>query len=324
MKETPYQKLRLGIFMVLGTLVFILAIYFVGNKQSMFGRTVILNSVFTNVNGLQPGNNVRYSGIDIGTVRNIEMINDTTIKVEMAIDRKILIHIKKNAVATISTDGLVGSMIVNIIPGAGNNASVSDGTTIKSYSRVRTDDMLKTLTVTNENAALLTEDLLKITNRITQGKGSIGLLLNDTAMANDVKETLYYLKISSKETAKSIEKINQLITSLDKKDNTIGVLKDTVVAGKIRNIIINLENSSQAVNQTIAKLDEVAVSIKDGHGAFNYLVKNPESAEKVDSILKNINEASILLKEDLEAAKHNFLLKGYFKKQEKSAKKSKK
>ena len=322
MKETPSQKLRLGIFMILGSVVFILAIYFVGNKQSMFGRTVVLNSIFNNVNGLQPGNNVRYSGIDIGTVRNIEMINDTAIRVEMAIESKILHYIKKDAVATISSDGLVGSMIINIIPGTGNEASIANGGIIKSYSRIRTEDMLKTLTVTNENAALLTEDLLKITNQITQGKGSLGMLLNDTAMAGDVKETIYYLKISSRETASSMKKINQLITSLDKTDNTIGILKDTILAGKIKSTVFNLEKSSQTVNHTITKLDELIVGIKEGQGAVNYLTKDPKSAQKIDSVITNINDATILLKQDLEAVQHNFLLRGYFKKQEKARKKN--
>jgi len=322
MKETPFQKLRLGILMLLGSLVFVLAIYFIGNKQSMFGRTVILYSVFNNVNGLQPGNNVRYSGIDIGTVRNIEMINDTAISIEMAIERKILRHIRKDALATISSDGLVGSMIVNIIPGTGNEVAIADGGTIRSYSRKRTEDMLKTLTVTNENAALLTADLLKITNKITQGKGSLGILLNDTVMAGDVKETIYYLKISSKETAASIKKFNQLITSLDKTDNTLGILRDTLVAGKIKSMVSNMEKSSQAISQTIAKLDELVVGVKDGHGAVNYLTKDPKSAQKIDSVITNINDATILLKQDLQAVQHSFLFKRYFKKQEKNRKKN--
>jgi len=105
MKQTTSQNLRLGIFTLLGSIAFIAIIYFVGNKQSMFGDTTQLYAHFNNINGLQPGNNVRYSGIGIGTVREIEMVNDTTILVKMEIDRKILQHIRKNALAAISSDG---------------------------------------------------------------------------------------------------------------------------------------------------------------------------------------------------------------------------
>lgn len=310
--------------MLLGTIVFILAIYFIGNKQDLFGRTVAIHALFNNVNGLQPGNNVRYSGIDIGTVRRIEMINDTSIRVEMAIDRKIIRHIKTNAVATIGSDGLVGSMVLNIIPGEGNQPPVSEGGTIMSFNRVSTEDMLKTLTVTNENAAQLTADLLKITKRITDGKGTVSMLLNDTSVSSDMKQTVHYLKVSSYETSVAMNRISKLINELDQKDNTIGMLKDTVLSGRMKRIALNLEASTEALEKTVGKLDEVAVKLRDGQGAINYLASDPKSAQKVDSLLTNINKASILLKEDLEAAKHNFLLRGYFKKQERERKKAEK
>jgi phospholipid/cholesterol/gamma-HCH transport system substrate-binding protein len=322
MKETTTQKLRLGIFIILGSLVFTIAIYFIGNKQTLFGRTAVIYAVFNNVNGLQPGNNVRYSGIDAGTVRTIEMVNDTTIRVQMAIERKILKHIKKDAVATISSDGLVGSMVINIIPGNGNQP-VSSGSVIKSYSRIRTEDILKTLNVTNENAAILTSDLLKITNKIEQGKGSVGVLLNDTIMASDMKEMLHYLKLTSIETAISMKKLNQLITSLEKKDNVIGVLKDTATAAKIKNIIVTLDQSGIAMNNAVNNLDTMVIEYKEGKGAVNYLMKDPVSAQKIDSVISNVNKSSELLKENLEALKHNVLLRGYFRKLEKAKRKEK-
>lgn len=127
MEKTASQKINLGLFVISGLLIFILAVYFIGDKQKMFGKTNHLEAVFNNVNGLQLGNNVRYSGISVGTVRGIEMINDTTIKVDMIIDKAIFSYIKKDAIATIGSDGLVGNMIINIIPGNGNEPSVEPG-----------------------------------------------------------------------------------------------------------------------------------------------------------------------------------------------------
>jgi phospholipid/cholesterol/gamma-HCH transport system substrate-binding protein len=89
MKKTTSQKIRLGLFYN-GLLIFILATYLIGDKQNMFGKTSDLEAVFTNVNGLQLGNNVRYSRVNVGTVRGIEMINDTNIKVNMIIDNYFL------------------------------------------------------------------------------------------------------------------------------------------------------------------------------------------------------------------------------------------
>jgi phospholipid/cholesterol/gamma-HCH transport system substrate-binding protein len=322
MEKTASQKIRLGLFVIIGLTLFVLTIYFIGSKQQMFGKTETLTAVFNNVAGLQLGNNVRYSGINVGTVRGIEIVNDSTINVEMQIDETILPHIKKNALATIGSDGLVGSVIINIIPGKGESLPVQPGDVIKSNNRIRTDDMLSTLNVTNENAAQLTADLLKITNDINNGKGTIGVLLRDSAMANDLKATIHNLKITSEKTSKTMDNLNRQIAGLDNKDNVIGVLKDTVVGNKIRHIVTNLDSSSQEITKVVANLNTTISNAKDGKGAINYLSNNPKLVKQIDSTMININQASQKLNENLEALKSNFLFRAYFKKQAKAKKKA--
>lgn len=318
MEKTTSQKLRLGLFVIIGLSLFILAVYFIGDKQQMFGKTNQLSAVFNNVSGLQLGNNVRYSGINVGTVSSITMINDTAIKVDMLIDKTIFPHIRKNAIATIGSDGLVGNMIINIIPGKEKATSISPGDEIRTLSRIRTDDMLNTLGKTNKNAALLTSDLLKITNEINQGTGTVGLLIKDANLANDLKETVHYLKITGQGSSESITKINRLISSLENKDNVIGVLKDTVVANNLKKIVLNLKQTSTQIDNVVNNLDTTIVNIKNGKGAVNYLSNDPELVRKIDSTMTNVNEASLRLNENLEALKHNFLLRGYFRKQGKA------
>lgn len=318
MKKTTSQKIRLGLFVIIGLFIFIIAVYFIGEKQKMFGQTDHLKAVFNNVNGLQLGNNVRYSGISAGTVRGINMVNDSVIEVDMLIDKSIFHHIKKDAVAIIGSDGLVGSMVINIIPGKGIQLPVVSGDEIKSLSRVRTDEMLNTLGITNRNAANLTANLLKITKEITDGKGTVGLLIKDSILAKDLKETMHYLKLTGKSTSESVIKLNKLIGSLDNKDNVIGVLKDTAVANNIKTIVRNLDKSSTEINKTVSNLNSTIVNIKEGEGALNYLSNDPKLVLKIDSTMTNIKEASSRLNENMEALKHNFLLRGYFRKQEKA------
>ena len=317
MEKTAAEKIRLGLFVITGLTFFVLAIYFIGNKQQMFGKTNQLIAVFDNVGGLQLGNNVRFSGIGVGTVRGIEIVNDTTINVEMEIDKKIFPFIKKDAIATIGSDGLVGSVIINIIPGKGDAPQVKPGDIIKSNKRVRTDDMLNTLNKTNQNAAKLTADLLKITNDINEGKGTIGVLIRDTVMAKDLKETIHYLKVTTKKTSETIDNLNNQIASLDNKNNVIGVIKDTVVANKIKKVVDNLNKSSQEINKVVTNINATVLNVKEGKGALNYLSNDPKLVVKIDSTMTNINEASKKLNENLEALKHNWFFRGYFKKLEK-------
>ena len=81
MEKTIGEKLKLGIFSIVGLLILVGAIYFIGSRQNMFAKTFIINSNFNNVNGLQLGNNVRYSGINVGSVKTISIVNDSTISV---------------------------------------------------------------------------------------------------------------------------------------------------------------------------------------------------------------------------------------------------
>lgn len=321
MEKSASQKIYLGLFVIIGLLILILAVYFIGDKQKMFGKTNHLEAVFNNVNGLQLGNNVRYSGISVGTVRGIEMINDTTVRVDMIIDKAIFPYIKKDAIATISSDGLVGNMIINIIPGKENQPSIEPGETIKTFNRIRTEDLLNTLSITNKNAATLTANLLKITDKIIEGKGTIGSLLNDTLISRDLGETMRYLKLTTKSASETVSKIDKIVTSLDNKDNVLGVIKDTAVAHNLKITMANLAQSTSEINKVVTNLNATILNIKDGKGSINYLSNNPDLVRKIDSTMTNLNAASIKLNEDLEAMKHNFLLRGYFKKQEKENKK---
>jgi len=322
MENTIGQKIQLGLFVIIGLLLFVLAVYFIGAKQKMFGKTNHLISVFNNVNGLQLGNNVRYSGVNVGTVRSIEMINDTIIKVDMIIEKRIFNYINKNAIAIIGSDGLVGNRIINILPSKGSSLPVMDGDEIKSINKVSTDDMLNTLDITNKNAALITADLLKITQQINHGKGPLGVLIKDSIVAQEIKTFIYNLKITSIETKQLMNKVNQILNELNHQNNLIGVLRDTLTSHKIKKILINIDQTSSNLNTITQNIDKTILNIKDGEGAINYLSNNPKLVQKIDSTFLNINSATLLLNEDLKALQHNFLLKGYFKRQEKKRIKS--
>jgi phospholipid/cholesterol/gamma-HCH transport system substrate-binding protein len=331
MENTTYQKFKLGIFVIIGLGLFLILTYLVGNQHSMLGNNTEIYANFNNINGLKEGNNVRFSGINVGTVKTIQMISDTVIIVKIAINKDISFHIKKDAKAVITTDGLVGNMIINIISGGTSRISVETGDTIYSFSRVRTDEMLNTLSVTNENAAVLTEELLKISKEISNGKGVVGSLISDPAMTEDLKLILINLRNASLESSSAIKNVNLLVTSLDKKNNLIGALRDTSMANQITNIMASIEKSSKNIeivvnnlNSTILNANEAIKNLKDGPGAINYLSNDETLVKKIDNTVVNldstimqINAAGIRLNENLEALKHNWLLRGYFKKLEK-------
>ena len=323
MKKSGTQRFRLGLFVLIGTALFVAAVYLIGQRQHLFKKTFTINAFFQNVNGLQKGNNVRYSGINIGTVNAIDMINDSTIKVAMDIDVKIIGHIKKNAIATIGSDGLVGNMIVNIVPGKGTSPGISNGDTIESYSKIGADDILSTLSVTNENAAILTSDLLKITNAMIDGQGTLGILLNDTLMANDLKQSISNIKLASYSASKAINELNDFIGSIKTDDESLlgTMLYDSVSARKLKTIINNLEVTSTEIEHLVRDVNLFVNDLNSSQGTMNYLVKDTTLVNSLKSTLININEGTEKFNENMEALKYNFLTRAYFRKQERKAKK---
>ena len=318
MKISNTQKIRLGLFVLLTGLILIIALYMIGKKQNLFGNTINITAIFNNVKGLKPGNNVRFAGINIGTVKHIIMVNDSTICVDMVIEENIIRHMKKTSIPLIGSDGLVGSMVVNIFPGNEDGFPLQQGDTLVSDKKPNTADMMSTLSITNQNAAQLSSELLKVTKAINEGKGTFGLLLNDEEMGEDLKKTIVNLKMASLEANQVMAEIKQVIHSVNNEENLLHTLiKDSVSATQFKSIMINLEKSSEDMNLVLHNLNEVIVNVKEGEGAFNYLVSDTILVQDLSETIKNVKKGSVMLNENLEALRHNTFFKGYFKKQEK-------
>ncbi|MUP47083.1 MCE family protein [Gramella sp. BOM4] len=322
MEKSTSQKIRLGVFVTLGLLMLIAALYFIGNRQHLFTRNMAVFAEFENVNGLQIGNNVRYSGINVGTVSKIEMIGDSRIVVQMMVEESTGRFIKRDAIASIGSDGLVGSMVVNILPGQEDLNPISTGDTIDTYSRIGADDMLSTLNVTNENAALLTSDLLKITDKILEARGTLGVLVSDTTLARDIQITLANLKETSAETSRAMKKINRELAGINMKESAAGtLLSDTLSRDRIEHLIRNLDSASLQIIDITAQVNHMLQEIREGEGALHYLTQDRELVQNIDTTMVNIKESSVKLNENMEALRHNWLFRGYFRKLEKQERK---
>lgn len=322
MKETTNEKLKLGIFVITGLLIFLVSIYLIGQRQNLFVKAFTISANFNNVNGLIKGNNVRYSGINVGNVKSISMVNDSTINVVMLIDEKMVNHIKKDAIATIGTDGLVGNMIVNIIPGEGKAGGILPGDIIQSYTKIGTGEMLNTLNVTNENAALLTAKLLKIADAMSDSKGTFGMLINDTIVSENLKNTVRQLSIMSAEAAIAMKELNIIISSINFNESLAGtLLNDSIQAKKMKSIIGNLDDSSKEIKNIISNLNVTINNVKEGKGAINYLSNDEAFVNQLEETIKNINEGTDKFNQNMEALKHSSLTRRYFKKLEREEEK---
>jgi phospholipid/cholesterol/gamma-HCH transport system substrate-binding protein len=323
MKKDTSQNIKLGIFVILGSILLVLTVYFIGSKKDLFQNTSKISSVFKNVNGLQLGNNVRLSGVNVGTVRGIKIINDTAIVVDMFIDENTVYLIKKKSVASISSDGLVGSMIVDILPGKEpSDEIIKPGDTIPSVSRIATAEMLNTLRITNKNAALLTQDLLKITNAINNGEGLLGTLIKDDTLTKNIKQTFANLEQTSKNAKRSINRLNGILNDINLKESAAGVLlSDTTSAENMRGILVDMEKSAQNIDSITSNLNQFSADLNTSQGPLNFVLNDTTFVKNLDSTIQNSEDASAKFNDIMDALKQSFLFRGYFRKLERQKEK---
>jgi len=195
--QTQKFKIRLGLFIAGGLALFVIAIFIIGKQKNLFNPVFKLTTTFYNVSGLQVGSNIRFSGINVGTVDNINIINDSTVRVGMLIKKEVQQFIKTDCEATIGSSGIIGDRVLIITQGSNNAPMVKPGQKIESREPVETDAIMASLKVTADNVAIISDQLAEIMININSGNGTLGRLIQDSTIAENINMTIVNLKNSS-------------------------------------------------------------------------------------------------------------------------------
>ena len=255
---------KLGMFVIIGLALFVLTVYFVGKQKNLFGSTFHLRAQFGTVSGLEVGNNVRFSGINIGTISDIALINDTSVMVEFVVKEDVKKFIKSDASASIGSDGLMGDKVLTIYPGTPAKPVVKDNDVLVSKKAIEMDDIMNSVKSSVDNAGTITAQLAQFSYKMNNGNRTLSRLITDEEFGNSLKSTLTNLQTSSGEFAAFTTKMN------------------------------------------------------DGKGALSKLVSDEAFGNKLDSTMSNLQSSTKGLSENMEAAKSNILLRGYFNKKKKA------
>lgn len=285
MKKNSSNKIKLGIFVTLGLVVLILAIYYIGEKQLLFQSTFRLSGVFKDVAGLQPGNNVRLSGINIGTIESISLVSDTTVRVDIVIDESSRKFIKKDAVATIGSEGLIGNKVLVINPGTGGKKSIENNDVIQTAQPIDVDDIMVSLKTTIDNTAIITGDLAKISTNIESGKGTIGRLMMDQTWRENIQSTIVNLKDGSE----------KFVVFMDKSQ-------------QIDNILLAINSNIDSTSSVIQDLSKIVSNIESGKGVAGKLLMDQSMGQNLDSTLINLKKGLAEFEIFMKMAQESWLL----------------
>jgi len=196
-KQSGYTW-KLGMFVSVGLLLFIMAVYFIGKQKNLFGSTFHISSRFKTVSGLEVGNNVRFSGINVGTIEEIRLINDSSVVVSMVLKDEVREFIKTDARASIGSDGLMGDKVLTITPGTKSKKIIENNGAIASIDGIEMNDIMKSVKKSVDNVGVISDELAIFSHSMNNGNGALARLVRDDKMANSVSNTLSNLESGTK------------------------------------------------------------------------------------------------------------------------------
>ncbi|CAN5347152.1 hypothetical protein BH11BAC5_BH11BAC5_32950 [soil metagenome] len=328
MARKKINTIKLGAFVLAGLLLLVLLLYMIGKNQNLFGSTYILKARFENIQGLVAGNNVRYAGIQTGTVKQINIIDDTTIEIAMLIEKRMQKIIRKNAMVAIGTDGFVGNKVVNISPARQRSEIAKEGDILLSKKSVATDDMLQLLSKTNSDISVIAAELKTTVQRINQSD-ALWSLLNDKSIPQNIRLAVANIRSATEKANSTVANFESVASDIQQGKGSVGILlKDTVFATHLNDAILKIKSVGGQADSLLYEINTMVAGIKDdkdnGNGTLHALFKDSSIVIKLNASLDNIQKGTDGFNQNMEALKHNFLFRGFFKKQAKQQEKENK
>lgn len=320
------RAIVVGIFIFIGLAIFVITVLTLGSQKKTFEKSITIKAIFDDVNGLQKGNNIWFSGVKIGTIKRIVLLGNAKVEADMNIEEHSHQFIRKDAKARISSDGFIGNKIIVIYGGSQQAPPVEPGDVLGIDKLLSTDEIMNTLAKNNNNLLDITNGFKVITKRIQDGNGSLGKLLTDETLINDLGATTLTLK----KAVGNLERLSTTVAAYASRLNNKGTLandlvSDTVIFSRLRSVVQQLEQvagSSRGVvdnlNTTTASLNS---SLNNTRAPLGMLLHDEQTAASLKITLQNLQSGSKKLDEDLEALQHNFLLRGFFKRKARNERK---
>ena len=323
--EKNKRAVIVGLFVTVGLLIFLVGIFTLGGQKKSFVPSIKLQAVFDNVNGLQKGDNVWFSGVKVGTVKTVDFDGSSKIRVTMQIERKAQEFIRKDAKAKVGAEGFIGNKLIVIYGGTPQAEAIEGGEHLQVENTLSTDDMMATLQKNNENLVAITTNFKTVSNRLANGEGTAGALLTDATLYKSLANTASNLQQAAHNSELLSNRIAAYTAQLEKPGSLAnGLVHDTMIMANLQAAVKQINNAADAAHSFTDNLKTVSDQLHTSDNTLGLLLNDPQTAGQMKTIIENLSSGSEKLDEDLEAIQHNFLFRGYFRKKAKQEEKARK
>lgn len=306
-----WDQLKVGSLILLSVLVLGVALYKLGEAVNLFAKRYELHAFLKEAGGLRVGGAVMVAGQLAGNITEIQFLpidNDTlrNIKIVVALDEKLREQVRRDSKARVKTLGLLGDKIIDIAPGTPKATTLQSGDTIKVQPSLDYEEVLTKAASAVDDVVGLTKDMRLLTSSLVAGKGTIGQLLTNPALYNQLESTLgrtndllYRVQTSRGTMARFLDDPRLY----DQMVNAVGGVDSLLVAMRSRNgsmgrLLTDTSLYSQGVAtiqsfaQIAANADSLMKNMAAGKGMVGKMLTNDEL---YDSLHKLVNDFAALI-----------------------------
>lgn len=311
-----------GIFVIAGIAILLAGVFIIGGKDKSFKKNVMVNAVFTDVNGLAKGSNVWYAGVKIGVVKKVSFVEHGVL-VSFSIEEDVQQKIRKDTKVKLSTDGLIGNKIIVLYGGSTASPEIESGNTLVMENGIGAEEMMATLQGNNKNLLEITNNLKAVSKALADGKGTVGKLLNDPAIGNILQTAMASLNRAGTNAQVLTANLGDFSKKLNSKGYFLNDLAtDTTIVASLKQTANQLNQVSVSANAVVNNLNAATAKLSSDKGTVGVLLNDEQAAANIQHTLSNLQSGTRKLDENMEALQHNFLLRGFFKKRAKAEEKA--
>ncbi|WP_291779077.1 MCE family protein [Cecembia sp.] len=308
---------KLGMLVIAGLIFLVFTLYMIGRNQNLFGTSITITAVVDNVNGLVPGNNVRFKGMNIGTVRSINMENDTSIFINLAVQKKMKPFIRKNSLTSINTDGLMGNKILQIVPQAGEDPFIVEGDTLFAQIGLDTEEMLRTLESTGDYLEKTFYNLSNVAEKLNYSR-ALWDLLSDSLLVTELRSAILEIQGAGREANEMARAGKRMVQTFEQGEGLMHeVFTDTLMADNLSQSIQHVLDITEQGKLMMEQVKSILAEIEKSDGTAKLILDDPNLKEAVLNSMLHIEEGTAAFTENMEAMRSNFLFRRYFRRLEK-------
>lgn len=279
------RSVKLGLLVAGGLFLFAVAIFYLGSQQALFSSTVTVKSYFKDVRGLMEGNKVQYSGITVGHVAHIEIIDDTTVLVQMSVNKDVQKFIRTDSKVDIGSDGLMGSKILNIYPGSASEQSVANDDVLLAQESVDFEEVLEEALSVIKDSRKFASNMLEISNKMNHGDGDFALMVNERNFTSK-------LDLVGNELLAFSTTANELIGKIKQGEGDLGkLISNSVITSELHELMVNMDSVVLKSDVLVRELNKYSKQLNNGNGLLTRIAYDTLMADNIDTTIVKIRNS---------------------------------